>query len=409
MRPWAIGIAVQGFLVLCLCAQPVYGQSAEPTSPQLKTRAASGQDADIRSVILDVIARNRAGDPMTNLTEQDFSVVDDKKRIDSRAVKLSGRPSDRRNTQVTLVIDAMNSSLPDLAKSEDAVEAFLRSQLGRLESPTSILIVSDSAPQSASSKGGASAASNTTVRPRQLFIHRIPPSVDAALLIKGLKDYGAAEHRILDAQGGLGEGERVGLSLQALSSIGDALSSEPGAKLVVWIGPGWPMVLRSEAKSSEQLFDSVVYFSNLLRKARIILYSIDPAGVASQDSTAETEAFLLASRPGAIRAAGHAPGMPNNVGDSYYGQFVKGVKNSKEANANDLSLQVLAYQSGGLVLQHNNDLKTQIAECAADQDALYSLAYTPVAGTGLDVYHELKVVLSKDSEPLRTRTGIYWK
>ncbi len=402
-------LALQNCLVLGMNAQTFNAQSSDVTTPQLKTRPSSDQSADTRTVILDVIARGKAGDPIRGLLAQDFVLTDGKSRIGPGALKLSASPDDRHNTQLIIVIDAINSSLPELSESEEAVEAFLESRPGPLKSPTSILIVSDAAPQGASNKPNAPEVTNTTVRPGDLFLRRIPPSTDAALLIRGLKSYGTQLHRILDAQGSLGEGQRVGLSLQALSSIGDALSSQPGVKLVIWISPGWPMVIRSEAKSSDQLFDSVIYFSNLLRKARIILYSIDPAGVTPRDSSAETEAFLLASRPGTIRANGRAPDIPNDVGDSYYQQFLKGVRNPKESNANDLSLQVLAYQSGGLVLQHGNDLKAQISKCASDEDALYSLTYSPESGTGLDVYHDLKVTLSKSSEPFRARTGMYWK
>lgn len=265
------------------------------------------------------------------------------------------------------------------------------------------------APQSASGKLDTPTVTNTTVQRGKLFVRRIPPSTDAAALIHGLKNNRTELHRILAAQGSVGEGERFTLSLQALNSIGDALSSEPGTKLVLWIGPGWPMLRKSDAKSSDQLYDSVIFFSNLLRKARIVLYSIDPTGVTPQDSSAETEAFLLASRPGAIRANGRAPDPPSNIGDSYYQQFLKGVRDPRESNANDLALQVLAYQSGGLVLLHNNDLMAQVNKCASDEDSLYSLSYSPASGTGLDVYHDLKVTLSKSSEPLRTRTGIDWK
>jgi VWFA-related protein len=178
---------------------------------------------------------------------------------------------------------------------------------------------------------------------------------------------------------------------------------------VIWLGPGWPFLARSDAKSSEQLFDSVIYFSDMLRSARMILYSIDPEGVTAKDNSAITEGFLLNSRPSSIRANGHAPDVPIELSNTYYAEFLKGVKEAKQSNPNDLALQVLAYQSGGLVLQDNNDIEAMIRRCAGDATSLYTLSYVPAHGSGSDVYHELQISLKKSSQPLRTRTGLYAK
>jgi hypothetical protein len=119
--------------------------------------------------------------------------------------------------------------------------------------------------------------------------------------------------------------------------------------------------------------------------------------------------FYTTSQPASVKAFGHAPEIPMESGYNYYAEFLKGVRSAKQSNPNDLALQVLAYQSGGLVLQNNNDLVDMIRQCAADGTALYTLSYTPASNGGSDRYHELEVILTPSSQRVRTRTGIYVK
>ena len=308
--------------------------------------------------------------------------------------------------QLLFVIDAVNCSLADVTRSEEAVVAFLRQGSGALLQPTTVLILSDTAPQSKTSTP-SQGNDTTALNKRQLFVHRLSTTINGNALAKELDDYKIGFNRILEAQGADAVSERVRLSLEALSFIATAEANMPGAKVTVWLSPGWPFLARSEAKSSEQFFDSVVYFSDALRTARMILYMINPQGITNQDNSAQTEAFLLASRPGSIQAGGHAPNVPVELSEGYYKQFVKGVSTPKQSNANDLSLQVLAIQSGGFVTQQNNDLKGQIAKCAADVANLTAISYLPARTGGVTTYHDVQVKTVHPAQNLRTRTGFY--
>jgi VWFA-related protein len=391
-----------------ITAQTSAPQTVNGDAAQLKRRGASDNRTQ-GAIVLDAIAKNKAGDPLKGLSAQDFALFDNKKRVSPTKLSFVEGAASEQKAQIIFVIDSMNSSSAELKKSEDAVEGFLQSRGGPLEIPTSILVVADTEPQSNLPSTAASKTSNMALHKRELFVHRIPVSNNGTFLIQSLREYKTGLHRILDTQGTLGQEERVRLSLEALSFIANAQLAIPGAKLVIWLSPGWPFLARSNAKSSGQLFNTVIYFSNLLRTARIILYAVSPEGVTPQDSSADTEGFLLNSRASSIQANGQAPGIPIELSGRYYAEFLKGVKDARQSNPNDLSLQVLAYQSGGLILDRNNDLEAMIKRCAADGEALYSLSYTPAAGSGRDVYHDLQVTLKRSSEPLRTRTGVYLK
>lgn len=279
-------------------------------------------------------------------------------------------------TQLVMVLDGINCSVEEATRSADALVGFLKGHQQKIARPISIIVLSDRL------VGGGHSAETKSLQGRELFAHRIPATTDAAVLARGLGEYTLGLHRILDAQGALGEAERVRLSLEAMSFLLKAEAAEEGAKVMIWVSPGWPFLnaSASRGKSSSQMFDSVVYFSDILLKSQTLLYVIDPRGVTSQDHSAELESMTLASRSSSIIARGRAPTVPVETTDEYFGSFLKAVTKPDEANPNDLALQVLALQSGGLVLQHDNDLKSLIARCAADAERVVTLQYAAPTG-----------------------------
>jgi hypothetical protein len=86
---------------------------------------------------------------------------------------------------------------------------------------------------------------------------------------------------------------------------------------------------------------------------------------------------------------------------------VKGVKKVQQAGVPNLSLKVLAVQSGGVVLPPTNDMAGSIQECLQDAGAFYTLSFEPAPADGPDQYHELKVRVDKPGLTARTRTGYY--
>jgi len=90
-----------------------------------------------------------------------------------------------------------------------------------------------------------------------------------------------------------------------------------------------------------------------------------------------------------------------------YKQFLKPVKKAEQADNGDLALQVLATQSGGRVLNSNNDLAGEIATCAADANGYYVLSFEGLPGDGPNEYHALEVKIGKPGLTARTRSGYY--
>ena len=86
---------------------------------------------------------------------------------------------------------------------------------------------------------------------------------------------------------------------------------------------------------------------------------------------------------------------------------MNGVRSSNYVQNGNLGLQVLAVQSGGLVLNSNNDIVASIAKCVADAKAFYTLTFEAPRADRVNEYHTLHVKIDRRGLRARTRTGYY--
>jgi hypothetical protein len=70
-------------------------------------------------------------------------------------------------------------------------------------------------------------------------------------------------------------------------------------------------------------------------------------------------------------------------------------------------LQVLAVQTGGIVLNATNNLTAAIASCVAEADSFYTFTFHIGPGREADEYHALTVTVDKPEVVVRTRAGYY--
>jgi len=160
-------------------------------------------------------------------------------------------------------------------------------------------------------------------------------------------------------------------------------TSKPGRKLLIWVGPGWPLLNRpSDAFSDREQrrqFNSIVELSTRLREARIVLYSVAP-----MDTTADSGRFT-----------------------TLYQKFLPAVTTPREANAGNLALKVLVTQTGGQILGPNNNLAGQIDQCIDDADSFYRISFDPPPAQHADEYHSLKMQVGRPGVTVRTNVGYY--
>jgi len=343
-------------------------QNPVPPDPTLEHRAAP-RPAPLPSVVtpagrirLDVTVTDASGKPVDGLGPQDFKVLDG----DAQRKILTFRSYDgvavkpEPPVQVILLIDTSNLPFPQVAFVRGEVTKFLSENGGRLAVPVSIMVLSDA---------------GLRVQPR--------PSTDGRALLGVLNEVKGSIHTINAAEGSEGDLERFQLSVRQLSTIAENEALKPGRKLLIWVGPGWPLLNSANYRFSERdqrrYFDSIVDLSTKLREGRVVVDSVAPA--------ASTTA--------------------SGLGTTLYQNFLKGVRTAHQADSGNLALKVLALQSGGLVLGPDNDLAGQIDRCVAEANAFYTLTFDPGYAAAPNEYHDLKVEVDQAGLKARTRMGYY--
>ena len=312
------------------------------------------------TITLDVAVSDKSGNPVLGLQQQDFTLLDNKQPQKIVSFHAIQGAKDDPPVEVILVVDEVNASFRTVAVERQQIQNFLQRNGTELPRPVSISFFSD--------KGGI-VGTEASQDGKSL-------SAELDQNKNGLRTSGRA-------QGFYGAADRVDLSLRAVTQLAEHEAARPGRKLVVWISPGWALLsgpnVNLSSKNQEQIFRSIVTLSDQLRQARITLDSIDPLGLADS---------------GGLRT-------------SYYKAFLKGVRKQSQVQFGNLGLQVLATQSGGLVLNSSNDIAEEIAKCIADANAFYVLSFEGLPGDGPDDYHALELKVDRPGVVARTRMGYY--
>jgi VWFA-related protein len=328
-----------------------------PPSPARPTSALTPEGR----IHLDVLVSDAAGKPVLDLGPQDFKLLDDNRPRRILSFRSCDGVGVKPNppVEVILLIDTVNLPFPQVAFTRQEIARFLRQNGGHLSQPVSIMVLSDA---------------GLRVQPR--------PSLDGNALTSLLDQIKGGIHTINSAMGADGDLQRFQLSLRQMSTIAQNEAAKPGRKLLIWVGPGWPMLnsnnYRFTDKDQRRYFDTIVELTTKLREARMAVYSVAPANIQSDGQ----RTFM-------------------------YQDFLKGVPSALKADTGNLALKVLATRSGGLILGPDNDLAGQIDRCIADANAFYTISFDPPATEHADEYHDLKVEIGKPGLTVRTMAGYY--
>lgn len=357
--------------VCCLClislsaTPPLSGQTGssipapEAPPPQLKLRPAPASESKKSSqgrMRLDVVVTDAAGTPVAGLGPQDFQVFDNDVLLPAVTFHAldgtPGKPSSQ--LAVFLVIDTVNSGLGDVSAMRDDIVAFLRQNGGHLDQPVTLLLFTDA---------GFEMVGHT--------------SLDGNLLAQAVHDIKPSVHTIRSASGGEAMVERFQLSGRALGAIVAHEVPIPGRKLMIWMGPGWPILPRQDAtynaRSHALNYQALAELTNQLGQARMVLCS---AGGGSE---------------------------------FFVHDYLKPVKTESEADSDNLALQVLALHSGGSTLNSGNHSHSAelINTCMQESGPYYTLTFDPPHADKAMQYHALKVTLDKPKLTVHTSAGYY--
>jgi VWFA-related protein len=319
-------------------------------------------NSDVGSRIrLNVVVNDKSGKPVSDLQQQDFQILDNKSPQPILSFEaVAGTHATTDPLEVILIIDAVNIPYTRVAYARDQLKRFLRQDNGVLAWPLIIGFLSDSGLE----LQGA-------------------PSRDGNALATFLDQNQSALRIINRSQGFWGKEDQMQLSVKAFEQLGQYAGRIPGRKIVICLSPGWPMLsgpnMELTKNEEEVIFNNIVALSTELRESGITLYDVDPLGTTDS---------------GSFRTF-------------YWESFIKGVRSAKDAQIGNLALQVLAFQSGGRVLNSNNDVTAEIETCVRDANTYYILSFAPEPADGPNDYHTIQVKIDRPKLKAQTLDGYY--
>lgn len=371
--------ARSAILVGCLvaCAFRVAGQTPPLPHPSVAPQPSaplSSTDPVVHKGLftIDAVVSDASGRPVSNLEPWDFTLLDNgqpaKIRTFQNSLAESGpasgpasRPASEPPPKLIFVLDTINLSPQQLTQTESAIAHFLLRKNGHLEFPCLLYRLT-----------------------RAGLFSSLRPSMDGTLLVKELDGTrslwavsNADRREIITPNSWASGSPRNRLSLRALGAIAINQRDVPGHKVVLWIGPGWPV------NGGDTSFDDATELSTRLLEARITLDNLN--------------VWL------------------NPVPSFNYHDYLDAPRSQKEMQLPQMSLQVIATHTGGLVLDSSEDLDQDIDQCVEELRSFYTITFNPPPTDAIDEFHDLRVELRAVPSPpspspvltVRAATGYY--
>ncbi len=321
---------------------------------------------------LDVSVKDRNGNSRMGLPSTEFTLLDDgapARILSFRAANEACAQGDEneRLREVVLVLDHVNLSDVQFSFVKRETIKFLRQNGGRLACPTSVYVFTIGglyASAMATTDGNALAEDIARDRfPRSLWQIPQPRAGD-------INDLNGRRYLLWDK------------ALQTIYTIAVERRDKPGRKLVVWMGFGWPVNLGAQEHRDNDFY-TLVELSTRIREARMVICQVT--------DWPDPQEFNFA-----------------------YTNFVAGIRSVSELeNAGivrpfaHFALQVLAIQSGGLILDSSPDIPKGIEHCIQEAGAFYTLSFDPPHAANIDEYHDLKLEVASPGLSAHTTTGYY--
>ncbi len=328
--------------------------------------------SNTRVVLLDVVVTDQSGKPLRNLTQNDFTVLEDGKpqKIFSFEAPAQSQSSLLPSAPHTIILlDEMNSAFADISFARDRILLFL--QQNHLEqTPISLM----------------------TLNLRGLHVIQ-NYTQDMTLLRQRLDEFHPA---LLNPVEGEFEQRKVQehaqKSINSLVDLARASLGSPYNLNVVWVTSGFAGALK-DANSPDGAQNGLQRLANLLMSARIRLYSIDPGGVNPLPAT--VVATPMGDKP---------MGKGNLVTSSHTNDDLASIGTAFEANE---LLRRLTSMTGGQAFNGRNDVEVALGQAVDDGIANYSISYSPSNGDFAGEYRRIEVHTNLEGVMARTRLGYY--
>jgi VWFA-related protein len=429
--PWAYSQAQSGTAV-----QPAAEQKASASqehsekktelqeTPKTIYESATVLKAITRLVVVDVVATNSKGEPITDLTANDFTVLENGTPQQLRffsfqsggnAVAFQPSPSRRLPTNVftnvpdykptgalnVILLDALNTSLLHQVDVQEQMVKLLE----KLPSDRPMAVY----------------ALGEKLQLLQDF------TSDPALLQKSIEQYkGRSSSLLANPSGGpeseLYGGRSGGISkvfvlgmisaqsdvrafntMDALNSLARTLAAYPGRKNLIWVSETFPLYVNSDTTISGVHADSIRNYdlevaktADALMNAQVAVYSIHTRGMTGID-------FFKAGNNG-FDAFGHLLTFYMTAGP-----IMQQASSDLSDNllAAHTAMDDLAERTGGKAFYNTNDFGKAVRSSMDDGSTYYTLGYYPKDKQWNGKFRKLKLKVAHSNAKLRYRLGYF--
>jgi VWFA-related protein len=410
---------------------PATARPAAQQESQTVYESATVLRAVTRLVVLDVVATDKDGRPVTDLTVDDFKVMEEGKEQKVRAFSFqhppgSGEPALREvaanlppnvfsnipkfstETALTvLLLDGLNTNLPNQAYARSEMIKYLEKvpdgrpiaiyTLGRSlhliqDFTTDYSLIRTAAKnlktQTSPLQDNPAGGPPTEMAPPGAFDSGMIP----AAMQQSMEEF-EAERTSFQTD------LRVRYTLDALNSLARALSGYPGRKNLIWISEGFPISIDPDFTLSAASFNNMRNYApdiaeaaESLTDAQIAIYPIDARGlvnysVFSADSTGRDKFGRSLGR----------------------GDRMQQAMNTEAAALQSVhgAMEDLAERTGGTAFYNRNDLDAAIRKSIDDGSTYYTLGYYPENKDWNGKFRKIHVKLTREGVRLRYRLGYY--
>lgn len=188
---------------------------------------------------------------------------------------------------------------------------------------------------------------------------------------------------------------RVNTTADALRAMARHLAGYPGRKKLVWISQAFPFsVLPSPNGNDDPVNyrEQVIEATNALADANVAVYPISTGGVWLPDLYE------------AARLNPPKPSLPGNPQSAFGDELTA---QSKIHNSENVTFEEVANQTGGTACLGSNDLGFCLKNVLTDGYTYYELAYYPPSDTWKEGFHKITVRATRSGIHLNFRRGYY--
>ena len=411
-------------LFSCLISIPIYSQSTSlpsqstpPPGPKKPVyEPAAVLKVTTRLVVLDVVATDRHGHPVTDLQAKDFTVSEDGKQQQLRVFNLrrtqvvaattgskklprlpanifTNIPSYSQSSSLNIILlDLLNTDFQDQAYARQRILKYLANipdgepiavavyvlgkKLRLVQDFTSdfpalrnvIKGVNSDQPIVADSATVGSTADN----PDLVAVPPMPVK-EFANVYEGPQQ--------LD--------RRLQYTLDGLSSLAHHLAGYPGRKNLIWVSTTFPLGIAPDPEQGPNEFENlrdyeqaIVSVSQTLVDAQVAVYPVDPRG------------------PLGISMYGGQGSAPSDQSGSLQGDSASG-------DAEHSTMKRVAQLTGGKAYFNQNDIDDAIRSSIEDGSTYYTLGYYPDNKDWNGRFRKIEAKVNRHGIKLRYRPGYY--